>query len=115
MSMSDPILHKCCRCKVEILFVPRQPGIVEQPKCGTCGGDLVPVKKERPAPVEVKVGQVWMDNDPRHNYKRLLKVLAIENGKAIVQHPRGLGSKTRIRLDRFKPTTTGYKLVDDVP
>lgn len=66
-------------------------------------------------PIKVKVGQVWEDNDPRQNSRRRLKVLAIEGMKAVVQHPSGHGQKTRIRLDRFKPTNTGYKLVTEVP
>jgi len=62
----------------------------------------------------VKVGQIWKDNDPRMTYRRL-KVLAIENGKAVVQDPRGMGARTRIRLDRFGSTRqTGYSLVEDV-
>lgn len=65
--------------------------------------------------MNVKVGQVWEDNDSRMTYRRPLKVLEIVGDKAIVQHPRGLGSKTRIRLDRFKPTANGYRLVQDVP
>lgn len=62
----------------------------------------------------VKVGQIWKDNDPRMSYRRL-KVLAIENGKAVVQDPRGMGARTRIRLDRMGSTRqTGYSLVEDV-
>lgn len=64
--------------------------------------------------IEVKVGQIWEGNDPR-SAKRLLKVLEIKDGKAVVQHPRGIGMKTKIKLSRFKPTSTGYKLVQDVP
>lgn len=68
--------------------------------------------------IEVKVGQVWEDWDIRHRDapgRRRIKVIEIKDGKAIVQHPSGQGTKTRIRLDRFKPTSTGYKLVEDVP
>lgn len=64
--------------------------------------------------MSVKVGQIYKDNDPRMTYRRL-KVLAIENGKAVVQDPRGMGARTRIRLDRFGSTRqTGYSLVEDV-
>lgn len=71
-------------------------------------------------PVDVRVGQVWEDNDPRiTGCRRQIKVLEIKvkNGaiKAVVQHPSGLGAKTRIRIDRFRPTSTGYRLVQDVP
>lgn len=39
--------------------------------------------------MDVKVGQIWEDNDSRMTYRRQIKVLAIEGGKAVVQHPRG--------------------------
>ena len=61
-------------------------------------------------PVKVKVGQVWEDNDPRITYKRQLKVIAIKGTRAQVQG----ATKTWIRLDRFRPTKTGYRLVKDV-
>lgn len=65
--------------------------------------------------VEVKVGQVWEDNDPRQQKQgvavRRIKVLEIADGKALCQHPSGQGRKTKIRLDRFRPTKSGYKLV----
>ena len=67
--------------------------------------------------IEVKVGQIWEDCDSRAVqagiHRRLMVVEIIDvNGvkKAVCQHPRG-GQKTKIRLDRFKPSTTGYKLI----
>lgn len=65
-------------------------------------------------PIKVRVGQVWEDNDPRQLARRQLKVLEIVGDRATVQHPSGRGNKTRIRLDRFRPTSTGYSLVKDV-
>lgn len=69
--------------------------------------------------VEVKVGQVWEDNDPRQKKEgiaiRRIKVLEIKDGRARVQSPSGLGARTWIRLNRFRPTASGYKLVEDVP
>ena len=68
--------------------------------------------------VEVKVGQVWEDWDIRTRVsgpRRRIKIMEIKDGRATVQHPSGTGTKTKIRVDRFKPTTTGYKLVEDVP
>lgn len=62
-----------------------------------------------------KVGQVWQDNDSRPGHKRLLRVLRIESGYAFVQSPTGQGRVTRIRLDRFRPNSTGYRLVSDPP
>lgn len=66
------------------------------------------------AKIEVKVGQIWRDKDPRQA-GRQIKVLAIEGEKAQVQHPSGMGAKTRIKLSRFKPGSTGYELERDVP
>jgi hypothetical protein len=72
---------------------------------------------------DVKVNQVWADNDPRCP-NRYLRVLRIENGKALVEtvqrartatgwRPGPVTRLTRIRIDRFKPTRTGYRLVED--
>jgi hypothetical protein len=62
----------------------------------------------------VWVNDIWVDLDPRSN-GRQLKVLSIEPGFAIVQHPSGAGSKRKIRLDRFRSNKTGkrgYRLVE---
>lgn len=68
--------------------------------------------------VEVKVGQVWEDNDPRiirgGHAPRRVKILEIKDGRALVQHPSGMGRKTKVRVDRFRPTASGYKLVENV-
>jgi len=44
-----------------------------------------------------------------------LESLEIKDGRARVQSPSGLGARTWIRLNRFRPTASGYKLVQDVP
>ena len=61
----------------------------------------------------VEVGQIWQDWDKRFRhqtptYKRVLKVdkkfaycVGVESGR-----------ETRIRLDRFKPNSTGYRLTE---
>ena len=68
--------------------------------------------------VEVKVGQVWEDYDSRYrsgeHARRRVKILEIKDGRALVQHPSGTGRKTKIRVNRFRPTATGYKLIEDV-
>lgn len=56
----------------------------------------------------IEVGQTWQDNDPRHA-KRRLTVARIEGEYAFCR-VRG-GRVTRVRLDRFKPNSTGYRLV----
>lgn len=64
--------------------------------------------------VTVRVGQIWEDNDHRITegaYRRRFKVLAIENGKALVETMNGASRKTKIKLERFRPTATGYRIV----
>lgn len=61
---------------------------------------------------EVKVGQIWKDNDKRHP-TRLVEIVSISSDKASVINPE-TGKKSKIRLDRFKPNATGYILVKDV-
>lgn len=81
----------------------------------------------------VKPGQIWQDCDKR-GYGRHIRVEAIEDARpAPDRHSRDVparavvvecgidgrihGSRprrTRIRLDRFKPTSNGYRLITDV-
>lgn len=74
--------------------------------------------------VVVRPGQVWADNDPRRR-GRQVRVDSIEDGgdTAVVtitstDAPRytgsGVGSVKRIKVRRFRPTQTGYVLVEDV-
>lgn len=77
---------------------------------------------------EVKVGQLWLDNDKRNRADRFVRVTAIEEQVDPFKHHRykvatceawydepGAKSRTvHIRVDRFKPNTTGYRLVEDV-
>lgn len=65
-----------------------------------------------PEQSEVKVGQVWVDNDSRSKGRRV-RVLEVDATHATVQSPSGQGRKTRIRLDRFRPTSTGYRLQEE--
>lgn len=71
---------------------------------------------------EVKIGQVWADNDERSK-PRKIKVIDLTETHAIVETVEfsryaqmGGGRKhSRIRLDRFNPNRmTGYTLVEDV-
>ncbi len=77
----------------------------------------------------VKPGQIWQDCDPR-SYGRHLLVEAIEeprgSGQALVPacavvirvgidgRVHGRSKRTRIKLDRFKPTSNGYRLIRNV-
>lgn len=73
---------------------------------------------------EVKRGQVWADNDRRSN-GRTVRVLRVDETHAVVtvltarksappaERQRAVGAERRIRLDRFKPTSTGYRLIEE--
>lgn len=79
----------------------------------------------------VRVGQVWADNDKRSAGRHVL-IVAIEDGQLAYPFPdravvalctpdgrvifsgrNGKETRTRIRLDRFRPTASGYRLVKD--
>lgn len=76
---------------------------------------------------DVRVGDIWADNDPRilQGY-RLVRVLALEgadgvgsNGIAVCEawwenghDSLSVPRKTRIRVNRFRPNRTGYRLVE---
>ena len=64
--------------------------------------------------VKVKVGQVWEDCDRRFA-KRRVKVVTLTRTHAVVVRiaPTRSDTRTKIRLDRFRPTSTGYRLVPD--
>ncbi|MGW9397284.1 hypothetical protein [Streptomyces sp. NPDC055642] len=71
---------------------------------------------ETPTPA---VGQIWQDNDPR-GYGRKVRIVEIGDTHAVVElhQPRNVGHsgakpgrRTRIRLDRFRPISTGYRYV----
>ncbi|WBP89504.1 hypothetical protein [Kitasatospora cathayae] len=69
----------------------------------------------------IRPGQIWADNDKR-GYGRKIRVEAVDATHATVVPvavtPQGAvtllpGRQTRIRLDRLRPTSTGYRLVRD--
>lgn len=59
-------------------------------------------------PYGVEKDQVWEDADPRSEGRKL-RILAVDDTHASVQSPSGKGRIGRIRLDRFRPTSTGYR------
>lgn len=76
---------------------------------------------------QVVPGQIWADNDKRVE-GRQIRVDSIDgrfanctvtqdaapNPKTRVERPAGhtnVGKTTRIALERFKPTSTGYRLI----
>lgn len=60
---------------------------------------------------EVRVGQIWADNDKR-SAGRIVTVLAVNGRHATVRS--NFGKTTSVLLNRFRPTATGYRLVKDV-
>lgn len=88
-----------------------------------------------PAEPKVEVGQIWADNDPRAE-GRTLRIAAIVDDHAeciIVTNPDYVqadldrceakgkkaawttdrrGRLTTIKISRFRPTSTGYRLLD---
>jgi len=74
-----------------------------------------------PATPQPAVGQVWQDNDPR-GYGRKVRIVEIGETHAVVElvaaravgHQQAKpGRRTRIRLDRFRPTSTGYRYIGE--
>lgn len=72
---------------------------------------------ETPAPAP---GQIWEDNDPRLA-GRQVRIVELDGTHALVvlHQPRPPvssakpGRRTRIRLDRFRPTSTGYRYIGE--
>ncbi|MFF9002645.1 hypothetical protein ACF1GW_35520 [Streptomyces achromogenes] len=74
---------------------------------------------DTPTPTPAK-GQIWQDNDPRTD-NRLILIERTDATHATVRQvaltPAGEPvplpgvRRTRIRLDRFRPTSTGYRYI----
>lgn len=58
------------------------------------------------------VGQIWEDMDPRG--RRRFRILALEGERAVCQ-TLATGRRTRIRTSRFRPTASGYHLIEQAP
>ncbi|MER6010207.1 hypothetical protein [Streptomyces bluensis] len=69
---------------------------------------------------DVQVGQVWADNDER-SAGRTVRVDEVDSRYAYCTvltsaAPGGrTGQRTRIALERMRPTSTGYRLLDSMP
>jgi hypothetical protein len=65
------------------------------------------------APV-VRVGQVWEDNDKRTR-GRTLRVVRVEGRRVVcdVFLYGGFSRQTNISIERFRPTSTGYRLLHE--
>jgi len=66
---------------------------------------------------EVRVGQIWADNDKRSRGRKVRVVEVGETHATVEEVVTGWTGRpprrTRIRLDRFRPTSTGYRLVSE--
>lgn len=70
----------------------------------------------------VRPGQVWADNDPRMQ-GRTIEILSITQDRVMVKTlttarnsvNAKVGATRPIRLDRLRPTSTGYRLVSEAP
>lgn len=69
---------------------------------------------------DVQIGQIWQDNDPRLKTVRLLRVTAIATRRTGPCESSArctvLGTQKQvwIKVRRFRPTSTGYKLVEAI-
>jgi hypothetical protein len=65
-------------------------------------------------PHGVKIGQIWEDLDKRATIKQVT-VMEISGAYAVCRRGASdVGKSTRIRLDRFTKSSTGFRLVQDV-
>lgn len=69
-----------------------------------------------PNPFSVKPGQVWENCDPRMRGERLVVLLVRLEPDYLFAVVNKIGTERmkRIKLNRFRPRTNGYKLVQDV-
>jgi len=58
--------------------------------------------------MKLQIGQVWVDNDKRF-LGRLLEIIKIFETHALCKNLQS-GRLTEIKLNRFKPNSTGYRL-----
>jgi len=66
--------------------------------------------------VDVKIGQVWKDNDKRYteNEQRELEIVGFYHDLWAVCKNLKTGKTSKILIDRFRPNSTGYRLIKDV-
>lgn len=68
-------------------------------------------------PIKVEPGQLWIDNDPRVTPTRYVRVVGIVEDRAVVMtwydKPGSVARGGTIRLDRFRPIATGYRLAEN--
>lgn len=66
---------------------------------------------------DVRARQVWEDNDPRSDGRRVVIVEVVRGAQPPYAEVRPVGNpsgrRTRIRLSRFRDVASGYKLVQE--
>ena len=74
------------------------------------------MKKEKATnnPYGVKLGEFWIEVDPRHEW--IIKVIEIDevSGTAKIYHPDS-GKTTKARLNRFNGKRGGYSRMEETP
>lgn len=63
--------------------------------------------------IVVRPGQVWEDCDKRQSGRRVI-VRFVAGGKAVVEPVAGLRRRSVLSVARMHPTSTGFKLVQEV-
>lgn len=69
-----------------------------------------------PETTTVRPGQIWADNDKRSS-GRELRIERVDDryAYAVSPGPGGRFRQSRILLTRMRPTSTGYRLVQEAP
>lgn len=64
--------------------------------------------------IRVEPGQLWIDNDPRNSCTRYVRIHEVDeeyaHGMSWRDEVGATSRPTRIKLARFRPTATGYRL-----
>lgn len=82
---------------------------------------LEPAMTYQPTTPAPAIGQIWQDNDKR-SYERYIRIVDLDASRATVRQVAYNPTDgtavvlpgvrvTRIRLDRFRPTSTGYRYI----
>lgn len=76
--------------------------------------DWYPVSVLRALQADVLPGQVWADRDPRHAGRTLtvVEVAWVGGRETAVCDAKPSGRRVLVRADRFRPSSRGYRLVN---
>jgi hypothetical protein len=81
-------------------------------------GDIISIPQDcgSSGEIEVKAGQIWENTDRRSKYPKLqiVEVVTVDGvGYAVVKYLDY--HQMKVRLDRFKKSSRGYRLIQDAP